>query len=196
MFGTLIWRICIGRVTHCALRLVAVVTALSVLSCDAPAVPAPPSVAASRSAAVPPAAPLRAMPRAYEWRTISDAIASAGVRPGQVFASKFDWLFGDAAPRTGTFTGSRDGQQVWVDVHFLERPVRDVTVCADQLPAKEWSFTVAVNGQPQTLGNSQVTGAATAPLYFAMNDRYFLIASDMRLLSALRTSLSLSEPPC
>ena len=116
--------------------------------------------------------------------------------PDQVFASKFDWLFGDAAPRTGTFTGSLGGQQVWVDVHFLERPVRDVSVCTDQPPGNEWTFTVAVKGQPQTLGNNRVTGAATAPLYFAMNDRYFVIASDVRLLSALRTSLALSEPPC
>jgi hypothetical protein len=135
------------------------------------------------------------MPRADEWRRITEALIGAGVSPDQVFASKFDWLFGDAAPRTGTFTGSLDGHQVWVDVHFLERPLGDVTVCTDQPPGKEWTFTVAVQGRPQTLGG-QATGYATAPLYFATNEHYFVIASDFRLLSALRSSLALSIPAC
>jgi hypothetical protein len=166
-------------VSRAAIRLVALFAAVLLVSCEAEA-PAPISATA---------------PRVDESRTITDALSRAGVQVDRLTPSKFDWLFGDAAPRAGTYSGFADGRQVWVDVHFLQRPVADVAVCTDRQPGSEWTFTVSLKGQPQSVGG-QVTGSVTSPVYFAMNDRYFVIASDLRVLGALRSSLALLEPPC
>ena len=178
-----------------ALRLLALVAALSLVACEQPAAGPSASTAPTISERSPTPSP-STLPRADESRTITDALTRAGVSVDRVFPSKFDWLFGDAAPRTGTFTGYLDSQQVWADVHFFERTVSDITVCAQQPPSSEWMFTVSVKGQPQTLGNSRGTGAATAPLYFAMSERYFVIASSPRVVSALKSSLGLFDPTC
>jgi hypothetical protein len=165
-------------VSRAAIRIVALVAALLLASCDSPA-PAPSTA-----------------PRVEESRTITDALGRAGVQVDRLTPSKFDWLFGDVAPRSGTFSGFAEGQQVWIDVHFLQRPVADLAVCSDRQPGSEWTFTVSVAGMPQSIDGRHVTGNATSPLYFAMNDRYFVIASDLRVVGALRSSLALAEPPC
>ena len=194
--GTQAQQRCTGRMSRTALHLLALVAALS-LACEAPSAAPAASVGLSRPAQSPRAsvAPLT-LPRADEAQRITEALTRAGVSVDRVLPSKFDWLFGDAAPRTGTFTGWVDGQQAWADVHFFERPVSEIDVCTEQSPASEWTFTVSVHGQPETLGKNRVTGAATARLFFGIGHRYFVMASDPRILDALRSSLELTEPPC
>ncbi len=126
------------------------------------------------------------------------ALANAGVRGTVVFPSKFDWLFGTAAPRSGTFQGAIDGTQVWADVHFLDRTLEGITACVLLSQTRETAFTVSVKGRPQVLGNGNATGylGSSGPMYFAGNDRLFVMTPDVRVRDALRSSLALSVPSC
>ncbi len=121
------------------------------------------------------------------------ALANAGIRLSLTGASKFDWVLGDASRRSGIFTGTIEGTQVWADVLFLDVPAEDVTVCTVDGPG-ETKFTVRVRGT--AVGSSPVTGAAMGPVYFAMSDRYFVMSSDVQVRDALRDGLALSEPRC
>ncbi len=121
------------------------------------------------------------------------ALADAGVRLSFTGPSKFNWILGDAARRSGIFTGTIDGVIVRTDVLFLDVPPDDVTVCTDDRPG-ETKFWVRVQGR--VLGTSSVTGGAMTPLFFAMNDRFFVITTDVRVRDALRDALGLSEPRC
>ena len=129
---------------------------------------------------------------------MTEALATASLRTTSVIPSKFDWLFGSAAPRSGTFSGRLDGTQVWVDVHFLEAPTDGITACASRSASGESVFTVSVKGRPQVLGGASVTGAlsGTGPMYFASNDRLFVMTPDARLRDALLPALGLSVPSC
>ncbi len=110
-----------------------------------------------------------------------------------VSVSKFDWILGDAAHRSGIFTGTIDGIQTRADVLFLDTPANDVTVCTEEAPG-ETKFIVRLNGR--ALGTSPVTGAAMSPLYFAMSERFFVMSTNVRVRDALRDALGLSEPRC
>ena len=132
-------------------------------------------------------------PRPGEEQTVVGALANAGLRLSFVGASKFDWILGDAARRSGIFTGTIDGVLVRADVLFLDAPASDVTVCTDRRSG-ETEFTVRVAGR--THSASPVTGAAMGPLYFAMSDRFFVMSTDARVRDALRDALGLSEPRC
>jgi hypothetical protein len=121
------------------------------------------------------------------------ALSNAGIRLSFTSPSKFDWILGDAARRSGIFTGTIDGIQVRADVLFLDVPVDDVTVCTEELPG-ETKFVVRVRGNVS--GTSPVTGTSMSRLYFAMSDRYFVMSSDVRVRDALRDALGLSIPRC
>src|SRR5712692_6659848 len=138
------------------------------------------------------------LPKPDEEQMIVQALANAGVRGTIVFPSKFDWLFGTAAPRSGTFQGAIDGTQVWADVHFLDRTLEGITACVLLSQTRETAFTVSVKGRPQVLGNGNATGylGSSGPMYFAGNDRLFVMTPDVRVRDALRSSLALSVPSC
>ena len=134
-----------------ALRLVALLAALSLMSCDAGPTERPAADAASRATAPSPST----LPRDDESRSITDALTRTGARPGRVLPSKFDWLFGTAAPRAGTFEITLDGQSTWVDVHFLERSLGTVVACSGQpMTSLAGTFSVAVDGRLQSLQNA------------------------------------------
>jgi hypothetical protein len=137
-------------------------------------------------------------PRPDEEQVIVMALATGGVRGTTVFASKFDWLFGSAAPRSGTFQGTVDGTQVWADVHFLDTPVEGITACVELNPTRETAFTVSVKGRPQVLGGGNATGyiGSAGPMYFAGSDRVFVMTPDARVRDLLRSALALSVPSC
>lgn len=128
------------------------------------------------------------------------ALAQAGIRVTNAFPSKFDWLFGNDAPRSGTFQGAIDGTQVWADVHFLNGKLDGITTCLEQDPTRETAFTVSVQGRPQALGGG-ATGyiGSAGPMYFAVSERFFVMTPDARVRDALASSLVLSvlsAPPC
>jgi hypothetical protein len=138
------------------------------------------------------------LPKRDEEQMIVRALTSAGVRGTIVFPSKFEWLFGSAAPRSGTFQGTIDGTQVWADIHFIDGPIDGITACTRLSQTRETAFTVSVRGRPQVLGNGDATGylGSAGPMYFAANDRLFVMTPDVSVRDALRSSLALSIPTC
>lgn len=138
------------------------------------------------------------MPRADETRAITEALRSVGVRVDRVLPSKFDWLFGDAAPRTGTFDVRIDGQSTWVDVHFLDRAVGRIVACSGQpMTSAAGTFTVAAEGRPQALQGSGPTGWFSAgTMYFAASDRIFVVTPDLHVRDRLLQTLALRVPSC
>jgi hypothetical protein len=181
--------------SHRALRLLALVAVLGLIACESPVS----SSASSTTATTPrPASPASSsLPRADEVRVVTDALTRSGMNVDDVFASKFDWLFGDAAPRTGTFSGYVAGQQTWADVHFLDRTVGKIVACSGQpMTSMAGTFSVALDGRLQSL-NSGVTGSVSSGMmYFAGNDRYFVMTPDLRLRNSLARDLRLSVPSC
>ena len=137
-------------------------------------------------------------PTPDEEREISEVLATAGARVGRVLPSKFDWLFGTSAPRSGTFQATLDGGEAWADVHFVTGRIEDLTACSSRSASGEMTFTVSVRAQPQVLGSNTVTGALSgaSPMYFAVSDRYFVMTPYARLRDILRSALALSIPPC
>lgn len=112
--------------------------------------------------------------------------------------SKFDWLFASAAPRSGVFEAAIGGTQSWVDVHFMTTPVEGITACTGKSGSGESTFTVGVKGRPQVLGSTSVTGSLSGagPMYFAANDRLFVMTPEARLRDMLALTLGLSVPSC
>ena len=161
----------------------------------APGASASPSRAAVALSASPSPSTL---PRADEARGIADALMSTGIRMERVVPSKFDWLFGDAAPRTGTFEVRIDGQPTWVDVHFLERGVGTIVACSGQpMTSEAGTFTVAADGRPQTLSGSGPTGwFSSGAMYFAVSDRIFVVTPDRQVRDRLLRALALRVPSC
>src|SRR5438128_5208685 len=72
------------------------------------------------------------LPTPGQEQAVTAALATAGVQGTSVIPSKFDWLFGTAAPRSGIFSGTLVGMQVWADVHFLEATTEGITACASR----------------------------------------------------------------
>jgi hypothetical protein len=181
-------------VSQIALRLVALLAALSVMSCDAGSTERPAADAASRATAPSPST----FPRDDESQSVTDALTRTGARPGRVLASKFDWLFDSAAPRAGTFEVTIDGQSTWVDVHFLERSLGPIVACSGQpMTSLAGTFSVAVDGRLQSLQNASVTGTlSSGAMYFAASDRLFVMTPDLRLRDLLGRALALRVPSC
>jgi len=174
-------------------------TSLFVVACQG--VPASAGTSASAkglpSARVASADPSR-LPTPEQERAVTEALATARVRGTSVIPSKFDWLFGTAAPRAGIFSGTLDATEVWADVHFLDATTEGITACAGRSASGESVFTVSVKGRPQVLGGAGVTGAlsGTGPMYFASSDRLFVMTPNVRLRDALLPALGLSVPSC
>ncbi len=181
------------------LRVVLSAAVIAAVSCDVPAYAgaSPTLVSAATPAGTAWPDPAR-QPKPDEAQLIVLALANHGVRGMIVFQSKFDWLFGSVAPRSGTFQGAIDGTQVWADVHFLDTPVDGITACVRLDPARETAFTVSVKGTAQSLGGSNVTGyiGSAGPMYFAVSQRVFVMTPDVRVRDALSSALALSVPGC
>lgn len=178
------------------LWLAAALAIVAAVSCDVSRVAptgSPAKVIPSASVSAVPSRTPENSPRSAEEEAVVSALANAGIRLSLVGASKFDWILGDAARRSGIFTGTIDGTQVRADVLFLDTPAEDVTVCTEERPG-EVKFTVRVQGRIQ--GTSPVTGSAMVPLYFATSDRFFVMSTDVRVRDALQDALGLSEPRC
>lgn len=183
------------------LRVMLSLAVIGAIACDAPAQSAASPTAISSATPAPVASPTPARtPRPDEDQLIVQALAQAGIRVTS-FPSKFDWLFGNDAPRSGNFQGAIDGTPVWADVHFLNRKLDGITACLEQNPTRETAFTVSVQGRPQVLGAGSATGyiGSAGPMYFAVSERIFVMAPDARMRDALVSSLGLavlSAPPC
>lgn len=168
-------------------------------ACDEPSESARPtgSPSASVASTVATVDPSR-LPTPDHQAMITRALASAGIRVELQGQSKFEWVLRTAAPRSGVFSGHVDGRPARAEVLFLDGPVDGLTACARPDASGLMTFTVSLRGRPQVLGNNRVTGStsSTAPVYFAMSDRVFVIASDERLRDALRSALGLAVPEC
>ena len=169
-------------------------TLLGVACETTPAVTTPSPSAIAR----PSASGAASLPTADQERTIVDALARGGVRVGAIAPTKFDWLFGAAAPRSAIFNATVDGASGWADIHFLSTPLKDLRACSDTAPGRESTFTVRANGRVEVSGGGTITGAlgAATPMYFLADDRYFVMTPDARLRDAIAASLGLSPPPC
>lgn len=187
------------------LRLVMCAAIVVIGACDetaqsarptAPPVPSAASPVASAAPAVATLDPSR-LPTPDQEITIVRSLANTGIRVELLGQSKFEWLFGSAAPRSGVFGGFVDGRPARAEVLFLESPAEGLTACT-RVDATGMTFTVSLRGRPQVLGNGRATGytSSMSPVYFATSDRVFVITSDERLRDALRSSLGLSVPGC
>jgi hypothetical protein len=129
---------------------------------------------------------------------VTQALTALGMRGTSIVPSKFDWLFGGSASTSGVFSGTIDGMQTWAEVHFLATTVDGITACTGRAGSGEATFTVGVKGRPQTLGGGSVTGSLSGagPLYFASNERIFVMTPDARLRDGLQSVLGLSVPNC
>jgi hypothetical protein len=138
------------------------------------------------------------LPTPDQETTITRALANAGIRVELMGQSKFEWVLRSAAPRSGVFSGHVDGRQARAEVLFLEGPVDGLRACSRPDVTGLMTFTVSLRGRPQVLANGTATGytSSTAPVYFAISDRLFVITSDERLRDALRSSLGLTVPDC
>jgi hypothetical protein len=145
----------------------------------------------------PPASTSR-LPTAEQQQAVVQALEKSGARVTRVSPTKFDWLFGNASPTSAIFQGTLDGQEFWLDVHFLATPLESVTACSYRGAAGETEFIISVNGRPQAWGEGRVTGSlgAATPMYFARNEQLFVMTPHASALDALRRSLVLSTPPC
>ena len=173
------------------LGILAVVAFLILASCDATSTPA--GKASPLSTSSPSSS---ALARPDEARAVIGALAKAGIKAELVGSSKFDWVFGDTLSRSAVFGGIIDRTQFSADVLFLDAPVDGITICTHEPPPGEWTFTVSVRGLPRVLGSGSVTGGATARMYFAVNERFFMMTSDSRVRDVLRLPLALSVPLC
>lgn len=181
------------------LRVLLSVAVAAAAACSAPADTAAVSnaVASGTPARVASPDPAR-LPRPDEEQLVREALANADFHVDRVFPSKFEWLFGSAAPRSGTFQGAIDGTQTWADVHFLDGSMVGITACLQLDPTRETAFTVSVQGRPQMLSSGNATGylGSAGPMYFAVGQRIFVVTPDVRLRDALMSSFKLSVPGC
>ena len=138
------------------------------------------------------------LPRADEETEIVRALDAEAVRVTGVKPSKFDWLFGSAAPRTGMFEVTFDGQQSWADVHLIDRSLGTVVACSGQpMTGLAGTFSVAADGRRQAAAGSTVTGSVlSGSMYFAVSDRYFVMTPDLHLRDAMTRALRLVIPGC
>jgi hypothetical protein len=138
------------------------------------------------------------LPTAEQERAIGQALENSGVHVIRVIPSKFDWLFGNASPASAVFQLTLDGEESWLDVHFLATPVESITGCSSRGASGETEFTVSMNGRPQVWGDGKVTGGlgAAGPMYFARSEQLFVMAPHASAIDALRRSLVLSTLPC
>jgi len=189
-----------ARVTNAIPRLVMLAAVVMGLSCEIMSSEPDASVSPRTLPSAPTSASAdsRHLANPADQRTIEQALARGGVRVTRMIPSKFDWLFGDAAPRSGTFETSSDGTQSWADVHFLEMSLESLTACSRQGASGETEFAVSVEGRTQVPGSGRATGAlaGSGPMYFVASDRFFVMTPDIRVRDTLRSSLSLSVPPC
>lgn len=131
------------------------------------------------------------LPRFVEEQPVIDALASIGLQVDLIGGSKFEGTLG-TRQRARVFIGSFvGGVRAGADVLFLDASVGKVRVCIK--PGSAPGFTsyeifvadrLTSNGE----GSQQVT--------FAVSDRYFVQAVDVRVRDALRDALGLSEPRC
>jgi hypothetical protein len=138
------------------------------------------------------------LPTAEQQRAVVHALEDSGARVNRVTPSKFDWLFGKDSPTSAVFEVTLDGQDFWVDVHFLARSMEGVTACSSFGAAGETQFTVTINDRPQVSGDGKVTGSlgAATPMYFGHSEQLFVMTPHAPALDALRRSLVLSTPAC
>jgi hypothetical protein len=171
----------------------------AVTACDVSNVATPSATPAELRTAAPSAS--ASSPRlatADQQRTVVQALERSGARVRNVVPSKFDWLFGNTSPTSAVFQGTLDGQDFWVDVHFLATPVNNLTACSKRGSSGETEFTVSLNGQPQVATGGTVTGSlgAAGPMYFAASERLFMMTPHAHALDALRGALAVSPPLC
>jgi hypothetical protein len=129
------------------------------------------------------------LPRLPEERAVIEAIAAAGLRVDRVAVSKFeDHIFGErkrARVFGAPIEGTRD--RVRVDVLFLDSPVGEVRICPVDAGSNEYS--IVTDGRRVSVGSAQ-------EIFFAVSDRLFVLASDLRVREALRSALDLTVPIC
>lgn len=157
---------------------------------------APDSPSFMRQESVPASSPR--LPTAEQQRAVVQALEESGARVTRVSPTKFDWLFGNASPTSAIFQGTLDGEEFWLDVHFLATRLENVTACSNRGASGQTEFTISVNGRLEAWADGRVTGTlgAATPMYFARSEQLFVMTPHAHVLDALHRSLAVSTPPC
>jgi hypothetical protein len=158
--------------------------------CEAASAPSAPASSVSPSPVTSPSREPAALARYPEEQVVLDVLTASGMKVELVGGSKFETLLG-APRRTRVFIGTIQGTRVGADVLFLDAAPGDVRVCKTAGSASGFTkVVITVDGRPGS------TGEGSQSMNFAVSDRYFVMASDVRVRDALRDGLGLSEPRC
>src|SRR2546422_9094625 len=151
--------------------------------------PTPTVIRTTFATASPPSRSPADLPVYPEEAAVIRAVAEAGFRVDRVGVSKFeDYIFGErkrARLFGAPIEGTRD--RIRVDVLFLDAPAGSVSICPDAGTYYEYSITI--DGRRTTIG-------AIQPVFFAVGDHFFVMATDGRVREALFKGLGLATPLC
>ena len=126
-----------------------------------------------------------------EEAAVIEAIASVGFRVDRIGPSKFEeYVFGERkrARVFGAPIESTRRDRIRVEILFPDAPIGDVRVCPSS-SAGPTDYSISIAGRGISVGSTQ-------PLFFAISDRFFVMASNEPVRDALRARLGLSIPPC
>jgi hypothetical protein len=131
------------------------------------------------------------LPRFVEEQPVIDALASIGFQVDLIGGSKFEGMLG-TRQRARVFIGSfAGGLRNGADVLFLDSSLGPVRVCTKPGSAPGFTgFEIFVADRLASHGEGSQT------VTFAVSDRYFVQALDVRIRDALRDALGLSVPRC
>jgi len=171
-------------------RLLPLVIALAIASaCDGSARSA--STAASPTAVltVPPSREPRDLAQLPQEDAVLRAFQAAGISIQGVGASKFADALGTPRPARVFIAaaGSRGA-----DVLFLDAAPANLQMCASPSPPGYVRYTVSVNGQRASSGDSP----EGKPAFYLVNSSFFVIAWDEATSAALQRGLGVSPARC
>jgi hypothetical protein len=148
------------------------------------AAPDRPSASISPGARGPAREPKDLPELADEARVIA-ALASVGLRPENIAASKFQDLFGERRPARVFYAGNTVPGAWRVDIVFLDEAA-GVRVCSTD---GRHEYTIRYKERPYAMSSTQ-------EVFFATSDRMLVMASERTARDALLTALDLSVPTC
>jgi hypothetical protein len=131
------------------------------------------------------------LPVYSEEAAVIEAIASAGFHVDRIGPSKFEeYIFGERkrARVFGAPVESTRRDRIRVEILFPDAPVGEVRVCPSSSAGPN-EYSISIAGREISVGSTQ-------PLFFAISDRFFVMASNEPVRDALRARLGLSIPPC
>jgi hypothetical protein len=127
----------------------------------------------------------RDLTRHPEESAVVDAILAAGYDVAQIGASKFEGYF--AEWKRGRVFYNNYQTPFRVDALFLDSPLSNVRVC--RVPGFGHDYSIVIDGRPATVG-------ATAEVFFAVGNQFFVMTSQPAIHDSLIARLRLAVPSC